>query len=206
LSRAHIRQGARHLLDLINDVLDISKIEAGRLELRHEEFYAAEAFTEILSVIRPLAEAKRINVENDVRPELLVYADRTRFKQILYNLLSNAVKFTPEDGQVRVESSWQQGAVAISVSDTGIGIPPSEHEAIFTEFHQAGPTPKGVKEGTGLGLAITRRLVELHGGHIGVVSESGKGSRFTFTLPAGCAALEPPGTPWQAKIISAPAA
>lgn len=202
----HIRQGARHLLELINDVLDLSKIEAGRLELRHEEFYAAEALAEILSVIRPLAEAKRINVGNDVRPELLVYADRTRFKQILYNLLSNAVKFTPEDGHVRVESSWQQGAVAISVNDTGIGISPSEHAAIFTEFHQAGPTPKGVKEGTGLGLAITRRLVELHGGHIGVASEPGKGSSFTFTLPAGCAALEPPGTPWQAQGISAPAA
>jgi signal transduction histidine kinase len=186
-----IQRGGRHLLDLINDLLDLSKIEAGRVELHPEEFLAAEALDEALSVIRPLAEAKRLRVESKVSPELLAYADRTRFKQILYNLLSNAVKYTPEGGRVDVESSISEDGLLLTVADTGVGIPPEEHEAVFKEFHQVGTT-KGVREGTGLGLAITRRLVELHGGKISVESEPGKGSRFSFTLPASCVGPEGP--------------
>jgi PAS domain S-box-containing protein len=179
----HIREGARHLLDLINDVLDLSKIEAGRIELMEQMFPAADALDEVLSVIMPLAEIKRISVTAGVPAGLTIYADRTRFKQILYNLLSNAVKFTPEGGSVAVDSTREaDGPVRFSVSDNGIGIPPEEQEAIFEEFHQVGAA-SSAKEGTGLGLAITRKLVELHGGKIWVESEPGKGSRFRFTVP-----------------------
>jgi PAS domain S-box-containing protein len=179
----HIREGARHLLDLINDVLDLSKIEAGRIELMQQTFPAAEALEEVLSVIMPLAEIKKISIAAEISGELTIHADRTRFKQILYNLLSNAVKFTPEGGGVAVDSVREtDGAVRFSVSDNGIGIPPEEQEAIFDEFHQVGAA-SSAKEGTGLGLAITRKLVELHGGKIWVESEAGKGSRFCFTVP-----------------------
>ena len=187
----HIRDGARHLLALINDILDLSKIESGHIELRREEFRVAEALAEVLSVVNPLASTKKIEVASAVGPRVSVSADRIRFKQILYNLLSNALKFTPECGRVWIESSTRDGDVCISICDTGVGIPPEEHEAVFDEFHQVGLTTKGLKEGTGLGLAITRRLVENHGGRIWVQSEAGKGSRFSFTLPAGRAAAVP---------------
>lgn len=179
----HVQDGAKHLLDLINDILDLSKIEAGQIELRPESFTVAEALHEVLSVIKPLAMPKKIQVETAVETDLRVYADRVRFKQILYNLLSNAVKFTPDGGRIQIGSSVAENAVCISVSDTGVGIPAEEHEAIFSEFHQVGTTTKGVKEGTGLGLAITKRLVRQHGGRIWVESEPGKGSRFSFTVP-----------------------
>jgi signal transduction histidine kinase len=181
----HIRNGAGHLLALINDVLDLSKIEAGRIELRPEEFRAVDAIEEVLPVILPLAEVKRIRIDSQLDENTLILADRTRFKQILYNLLSNAVKFTPEGGRVWIEAVPGDGHLSLTVGDTGMGIPQSEQEAVFGEFYQVGTTTKGVKEGTGLGLAITKRLVELHGGKIGVVSELGQGSRFIFTLPAG---------------------
>jgi signal transduction histidine kinase len=181
----HIRNGASHLLALINDILDLSKIEAGRIELRPEEFRAADALEEVLPVVKPLAEVKSIRIESRLDDAVLILADRTRFKQILYNLLSNSVKFTPEGGRVWIESVSIEGRLALTVGDTGMGIPPAEQQAVFEEFYQVGTTTKGVKEGTGLGLAITKRLVELHGGKIGVVSEPGQGSRFTFTLPAG---------------------
>ncbi len=180
---SHIQSGARHLLTLINDVLDISKIEAGRTELRCEDFGAADALSEVLSVISPLADVKKIRVNSQVERDVQVCADRTRFKQILYNLLSNAVKFTPEGGSVWIANSQDEDRLSFTVSDTGLGIAPEEQEAVFQEFHQVGTTTSGVKEGTGLGLAITRRLVELHGGAIRLESEPGRGSRFTFTLP-----------------------
>ena len=179
---AHVRNGASHLLSLINDVLDLSKIEAGQMELNPEEFSLAQAVPEVLSLIKPLAMQKRIQVEEQVESELWVVADRVRLKQILYNLLSNAVKFTPEKGQVKVEASAQGSLACIAVSDTGAGIAPEDQAAVFTEFQQVGDTTKQ-KEGTGLGLAITKKLVEKHGGRIWLESEVGKGSRFSFTLP-----------------------
>jgi signal transduction histidine kinase/DNA-binding response OmpR family regulator len=185
----HVRNGARHLLQLINDILDLSKIESGLLELRHETFGLSEAMPEVLSVIKPLAIAKKIRIENS-EETFSLYADRVRFKQILYNLLSNALKFTPEGGTVRVDGSSDGSLVCISVTDSGIGIRPEDQQLIFEEFRQAGESTKGVKEGTGLGLAITKRLVERQGGTIRVMSELGKGSCFTFTLPAGRATLE----------------
>jgi len=180
----HIRNGAKHLLALINDVLDLSKIEAGRIELTLEEFRGADALEEVLPVIRPLAEVKSIRIDSQLDDNVLILADRTRFKQILYNLLINSVKFTPEGGRVWIEAVPGEGRLSLTVGDTGMGIPPAEQQAIFEEFYQVGTTTKGVKEGTGLGLAITKRLVELHGGKIAVVSEPDQGSRFTFTLPA----------------------
>src|SRR5207253_1205860 len=151
-------------------------------ELRCESFSVSEALPEVLSVIRPLAMAKNIRIEQ-LGEDTSVYADRVRFKQVLYNLFSNALKFTPEGGAVRVQSAINGNLVRISVTDTGVGIRPEDQQVIFEEFRQASETTRGVKEGTGLGLAITRRLVEQHGGKIWVESELGKGSRFTFNIP-----------------------
>jgi PAS domain S-box-containing protein len=181
----HIQQGARHLLALINDILDLSKIEAGRMDLNRESVPVAALLAEVLTSIRPLAVAKHIEVQSSVGPDTTASADRVRFKQILYNLISNAVKFTPDGGKVWVEGTERRGRLTISVSDTGLGIPLEEQEAIFDAFHQVGTTTKGVKEGTGLGLAITKRLVEEHGGRIWVESEPGKGAKLSFTLSAG---------------------
>jgi PAS domain S-box-containing protein len=181
----HIHKDSMHLLELIDDILDLSKIEAGRLELRQEVFEIAPALEEALSSIRPRAGAKSIEIATGVPAGAAIFADRLRFKQILYNLLSNAVKFTPEGGKVSIAAKCVDDLVEISVSDTGIGIPKKEHQAIFDKFHQAGATTRGVREGTGLGLAITRQLVEQHGGSIRVESEPGKGSRFTFTVARG---------------------
>jgi signal transduction histidine kinase/DNA-binding response OmpR family regulator len=178
----HIKQGSAHLLQLINDILDLSKIEAGQLELRSEEFLVKDALPEVLSTIHPLAMAKGIRVEQKVESNSLVKSDRVRFKQILYNLLSNAVKFTPRDGLVSIECVDVQDFVRVSVADTGIGIRPEDQEVVFEEFRQIEGSAGRAQEGTGLGLAITKRLVEQQGGQISVVSELGKGSRFTFTL------------------------
>jgi PAS domain S-box-containing protein len=178
----HIQHDASHLLELINDVLDLSKIEAGRLELRLEEFPMAVAAAEVLSSIRPLAATKGISLDSDLDTQLRLQADRLRFKEILYNLLSNAIKFTPSGGRVWIESSVADGSVCMVVGDTGIGIEPEDQQEIFESFRQVSATTKGVREGTGLGLAITKRLVEHHGGRIWVESEAGQGSRFSFTL------------------------
>ncbi len=180
---SHIQRDAHHLLELINDILDLSKIEAGRLDLHLEKFPMAVAVAEVLTSIRPLAASKSISVDSELDTELLLEADRVRFKEILYNLFSNAIKFTPAGGRVWIESQVLDGSVQLVVGDTGIGIAPEDQKAIFESFRQASATTKGVREGTGLGLAITMRLVEHHGGRIWVESEPGKGSRFYFTLP-----------------------
>jgi len=185
----HIRQGSVHLLQLINDILDLSKIEAGQLELRCEDFVVGNALPEVLSTIRPLAMAKNIEVQQKLETDRPVYADRVRFKQVLYNLLSNAVKFTPKDGHIEIRCYDEAGAVALSVTDTGIGIRAADQEMVFEEFRQVEGSAGATQEGTGLGLAITRRLVEQQGGKIWLESEPGKGSRFTFTLPHGGATL-----------------
>jgi PAS domain S-box-containing protein len=179
----HIHRDAHHLLELINDILDLSKIEAGRLELHLENFPLAVPAAEVLTSIRPLAASKGISLDTDLNTALVLNADRVRFKEILYNLLSNAIKFTPPDGRVWIESSIEDGSIRILVGDTGIGIAPEDQQEIFESFRQASATTKGVREGTGLGLAITKRLVEQHGGKIWVESEIGKGSRFCVTFP-----------------------
>jgi signal transduction histidine kinase/CHASE3 domain sensor protein len=179
----HVRTGAAHLLELVNDVLDLSKIEAGRIQLYPEWFNAGDALGEVLVSTQPLAATRNISVEHTLDPAMVIYADRLRMKQVLYNLISNALKFTPEGGRVRIDFTPQENSVYISVTDNGIGIPTEEQHAIFEEFHQ-GATPQGVKEGTGLGLAITKHLIEQHGGRIWVKSETGRGSQFTFTVPS----------------------
>jgi len=179
----HIHKDSQHLLALINDVLDLSKIESGRLELHREAFSLTDALDETISSIRPRAIAKSIAVDVESPLEGEIYADRLRFKQVLYNLLSNAVKFTPTGGRVWVHVARRPSDWEICVGDSGIGIPASEHESIFDKFYQVGQRQAGGLEGTGLGLAITKRLVEEHGGCIRLESAPNSGSRFMFTLP-----------------------
>ncbi len=185
----HIHRDSEHLLDLINDVLDLSKIEAGQLTLKREVYPLARSIGEALNAIRPGAAQKGIRIEESNDGDALVDADPLRVKEMLYNLLSNAVKFTPEGGKVWVATATDAGFVRVTVGDTGIGIPAEEQENIFDKFYQVGNTTRGVREGTGLGLSITKELVQMHGGWIELESTSGKGSRFTFTLPTGSAEL-----------------
>jgi signal transduction histidine kinase/CheY-like chemotaxis protein len=179
----HIKQASGHLLQLINDILDLSKIEAGQLELRCESFEINEALPEVLSNIRPLALTKQITVDLKIEDECAIFADRVRFKQILYNLLSNAVKFTPESGRIDVQCHKDGEMATVSVTDTGIGIRAEDQKLIFEEFRQVEGSAGKIQEGTGLGLAITKRLVEQQGGHISLQSALGQGSRFIITLP-----------------------
>jgi PAS domain S-box-containing protein len=182
----HIKNGADHLLQLINDILDLSKIEAGQLELRAEDFCVKDGLSEVLSTILPLALAKGIEITRSDETDCAVHADRVRLKQILYNLLSNAVKFTPTRGRITVEAARSGDLVHVAVSDTGIGIRPEDQQIIFDEFRQV--NADDAHEGTGLGLAITKRLVEQQGGKIWVKSALGEGSCFTFTVPMGSVA------------------
>ncbi len=186
----HIRTASQHLLELINDILDLSRIEAGRADLRHELLLVSPAVEEVLSIVQPLASVKGICIENRIDSRMSVFADSVRFRQILLNLLSNALKFTPEHGKVWAEAELKGRLVHISVCDTGIGIADTDKQTVFEEFYRVGATGRLGKEGTGLGLAITRRLVEQHGGSIRVESELGKGSRFTFDLPSDSSAFE----------------
>ena len=178
----HVQNDSQHLLDIINDLLDLTKIEAGRLELRREAFDIVPVMEDALSSVRPRASAKSVDLRTDILVSVSVVADRLRFKQILHNLLSNAVKFTPDGGKVRVDAAPRDRFAVISVSDTGIGIPEDQHRAVFDKFYQVRSATRG-GGGTGLGLAITKGLVEQHGGRIWVKSEPNNGSCFTFTIP-----------------------
>lgn len=180
----HILSDSQHLLALINDILDLSKIEAGGLQLHWEVFDTASAIEEVISPLRAQIQAKQIQLETSIDEDLPLHADHLRFKQVLYNLLSNAVKFTAEGGRIDVVANRRGDFIEIAVKDTGVGIPKEEHESVFDKFHQVGATTKGVREGTGLGLPITRALVEHHGGRIWLESEPGKGSCFTVAFPA----------------------
>jgi len=189
-----ILTSGRHLLSLINDILDLSKVEAGWMELELARFDLPAALENAVTLVRERAGRHGITLDLAVDPGLgELVADERKFKQILLNLLSNAVKFTPDGGRVgvtaapaagppRSEPPEPMGTIEIAVSDTGIGIAAEDHAAIFEEFRQAsGGTQR--PEGTGLGLTLTKKFIELHGGKIWVTSEVGKGSTFTFTLP-----------------------
>ena len=179
----HISSGARRLLTLINDILDLSKVEAGRLDLRLEKLLLPDDIEEVFISVRALTAAKGLHLDIHVSSDLELHADKSRFKQILENLLSNAVKFTPAGGSITVDANADGALLRLDVRDTGIGIGPDEIETIFETFRQAAATTKGIREGTGLGLAITKRLVELHRGRIWVESEVGQGSRFSVEMP-----------------------
>ncbi len=179
-----IYSSGRHLLSLINDILDLSKIEAGRMELELTRFHLPMALENALTLVRERATRHGITLKLAVDERLGEFVgDERKFKQILLNLLSNAVKFTPEGGRISVKAMPADGSVEISVSDTGIGIAPEDQEAIFEEFRQVAPDYAQKREGTGLGLTLTKKFVEMHGGKIWVKSEVGKGSTFIFTLP-----------------------
>ena len=183
----HIHRDSQHLLELINDILDLTKIESGKVELRLEDFEGATVMEEVLASCRPRAATSSVRIVSAFPVSLTLNADRLRVKEVLFNLMSNAIKFTPAGGAVTVSAApgEQPGFWNISVRDTGVGIPANQHEAIFDKFYQVGSTTRGVREGTGLGLAITRQIVEMHGGNISVQSEPGAGSCFTFSLPGG---------------------
>ncbi len=179
-----IHSSGHHLLSLINDILDLSKIEAGRMDLEVSRFDLPGAIANALTLVRERAQRNRIALGLEVDPALGEFiADERKVKQILLNLLSNAVKFTPEGGRVDVNAALNGSAVRIAVKDTGIGIAPEDHAAVFEEFKQVGRDYTRKAEGTGLGLALTKRFVELHGGEIRLESRLGEGSTFTFTLP-----------------------
>jgi PAS domain S-box-containing protein len=196
----NILNSGRHLLQLINDILDLSKVEAGQLKLARATFNVTKALREVETIVRALANKKNIQLEFTPATGLPpLFADEPKFKQIMFNLLSNAIKFTPEGGRVLVtadrdihprgvspaagseDSEW----LRVTVTDTGIGIRPEDQERIFIEFEQVDSSYGRQQQGTGLGLALTRKLVELHGGSIGVESEGieGRGSKFIFLLP-----------------------
>ena len=186
-----IMTSGRHLLSLINDILDLSKIEAGRMELEPSAFDLPAALEGCLTLVRERATRDGITLGLTVDEHLgQIVADERKVRQVVLNLLSNAVKFTPQGGRVAINAVRADGATEISVSDTGIGIAAQDQELIFEEFRQAGGDYTRKREGTGLGLALARKFVELHGGRIWVKSEMGKGSTFTFALPE---------TPWPAS-------
>jgi PAS domain S-box-containing protein len=180
-----ILNSGRHLLHLINDMLDLVKVQAGKVELNVERFSLLDVINEVITGVRPIAESKGTAVTIEIAPDLdFVTLDRQRFKQILYNLLSNALKFTDEGGHVGIKAeSYGQDHFRLAVSDDGIGIRSEDIGRLFTEFEQLETGTARRFGGTGLGLALTRSLVALHGGTIDVESEFGKGSTFRVTLP-----------------------
>ncbi|HWN42677.1 MAG TPA: ATP-binding protein [Thermoanaerobaculia bacterium] len=178
-----IHASGQHLLSLINDILDLSKIEAGRMELEPTVFDLRMAIENALTLVRERAGRRGIALHQAVDQRLdQIRGDERKIRQVLLNLLSNALKFTPEGGRIDVRAELVVGMAEVSVADTGIGIAPEDQEAVFEEFRQVGTVAKEV-EGTGLGLALSRKFVELHGGRIWAESEVGVGSTFTFTLP-----------------------
>lgn len=182
-----ILESGEHLLSLINDVLDLAKVEAGKAELELSKVNMKELLESSLVMIKEKALKHSLSLEARISPvldDLLIMADQRRLKQVMFNLLSNATKFTPDHGQITVEATREGGELIVSVADTGIGIVPKDQRKIFNEFYQAHSGPKDKTPGTGLGLPLSKSFIEMHGGRIWVESGGkGKGSRFTFSLP-----------------------
>jgi signal transduction histidine kinase len=180
-----IGASGQHLLSLINDILDLSKVEAGKMELQPSRFSLAAALASVMMMVQERALRRGVELRTELDPNVdVVEADERKVKQVVLNLLTNAVKFTPAGGQVRLRAGRDGAGVVVAVMDNGVGIAPADQARVFEEFAQARGTSMPEQEGTGLGLTLSRRLVELHGGTIWVESELGKGSTFTFTLPA----------------------
>ena len=179
-----ILSSGQHLLSLINDILDLSKVEAGKMELEPAVFNLRELLEGSLVMVKERALAHGLTLSLDIAEEIDTFiGDERKVKQVLFNLLSNAVKFTPDKGKVSVTATKTDGVVQVVVRDTGIGIAAEDQQQIFAAFQQVGKGRVGKAEGTGLGLALTKKFVELHGGQMWVESSVGKGSAFTFTLP-----------------------
>jgi len=178
-----VYNNGRHLLELINGLLDLSKIEAGKVVLSYETFTISDLLAEVIPTIEPLAGEKGLALTHSVAPNIdSLYADKAKTKQVLINLLGNAVKFT-DQGSVRLNVAESDSEFVFSVIDTGTGIEEEDLEAIFDSFKQVGPAQIAGYEGTGLGLAVSKQFVEMQGGRIWAESERGKGSTLTFTLP-----------------------
>ena len=186
-----ILESGKHLLSLINDILDLSKVEAGKMELEPSQVNIKNLLENSLVIIKEKAHKHGIGLDLKIpeeMSELNIQADERKLKQIMFNLLSNTVKFTPDGGKISMTAQLtiinQQSSIQISVADTGIGISPEDHEKIFDEFYQVKGDMKDKTPGTGLGLPLTKKLVEMHGGRIWVESEGeGKGSTFSFVIP-----------------------
>lgn len=182
-----IQESGQHLLLLINDILDIAKVEAGKMELELGPVVVKELLENSLIMIKEKAGKHNIKLDIDLAPEikgLKIQADERKLKQIIFNLLSNAVKFTPDGGRIQLGASCEDGKLAVAVTDTGIGISLEKQERVFQEFYQVEAGLKDKTPGTGLGLPLSRKMVEMHGGEIWCESEGeGKGSRFVFTIP-----------------------
>ena len=178
-----IHTSGNHLLAMINDILDLSKIEAGKMDLQLENFSVKEAVTEVNTIVNALANQKQIQLTLEFNQDISIEADKIKFKQILYNLLSNAIKFTDEGGEVTTKFEATNSALLGSVTDTGVGISPQDREKLFQPFTQLDASSTRAQSGTGLGLALTNRLIQLHGGKIWVESEIDEGSTFSFTFP-----------------------
>jgi CheY-like chemotaxis protein len=179
-----ILSSGQHLLSLINDILDLSKVEAGKMELEPAVFNLRELLEGSLMMVKERALAHGLTLSVDIAEDINTFiGDERKVKQVLFNLLSNAVKFTPDKGKVSVIATKTDGVVQVVVRDTGIGIAAEDQQQIFEAFQQVGKGVAGKPEGTGLGLALTKKFVELHGGQIWVESTMGQGSAFTFTLP-----------------------
>ena len=177
-----IYASGQHLLSLINDILDLSKIEAGRMDLEVADYHLPRAIENAIVLVRERALRHGITLDQAIDPRVgEIRGDERKIKQVMLNLLSNAIKFTPDGGRINVRAMPRDTSVEVSVSDTGIGIAPADQEAIFEEFRQVGTAAKKVER---TGLTLSRKFIELHGGRIWVESQLGIGSTFTFTLPA----------------------
>ena len=177
-----IQAAGRHQLALVNDILDLSKVEAGRMELELAEFALPDVLDASLGLVRERAARRGLRLESSADAVGVIVADQRKVKQVVVNLLTNAVKFTPDGGRVALSAERRDGEILVSVADTGPGIPAKDRIVIFEEFRQA-PAGAHADEGTGLGLTLAKKIVELHGGRIWVESEVGHGSTFRFTLP-----------------------
>ncbi|MPM80122.1 Histidine protein kinase DivJ [bioreactor metagenome] len=180
----NISMSGKHLLKLIEDILDLSKVEAGKMEFNPEEFSVPETFREIEAVLTPLAAKKNIKLvwetENGLK---IIRADRTKLKQILYNLIDNAIKFSPENGLIEICTEVLEDKVSISITDSGRGISIVDQKKLFEPFTQLDRFESREQPGTGLGLVIVKKYVEMHGGKVKVESRIGEGSKFSFTIP-----------------------
>jgi signal transduction histidine kinase len=181
---SNVLKSGKHLLKLINDILDLSKIEAGKMGYEPENMNLTETVDEVVTLMQPMANKKDIELTSNIESEdIEIFADKVKFKQIMYNILSNAIKFTPQKGKVTITSQLVGDNIEISISDNGIGIPDEKFQSIFDPFKQVDSSSTRKYGGTGLGLAIVNRYVKMHGGSIRVESEPGMGTTFTLAIP-----------------------